>query len=191
MAEDEITPLPAPQEPAWGAIGADFPLWQAKEAMAQIEKRIATQTTTLGVYETRATTLLGWLSAEVIATVTATLSRLVSTAPGNLSAAAVVAMALSVLIPAATSAFLLTRVFTPKDWSAGGADIGWLVASDMTEPSELEVLQAFAQAGAVGVTTNDAALHAAFRSLTLGWRWFLAVPMSALVVSLFVLAAVR
>ncbi|GBQ24643.1 hypothetical protein AA0472_1490 [Acetobacter estunensis NRIC 0472] len=183
---EELTVVDADQETAWGAIGTEFPLWQAKEAMSQIEKRITAQTTTLGVYETRATTLLGWLSAEIIATATAAISSLLKAPSPVMDTGTTLILAASVLIPAMTSAFCLAKVFSSKDWSLGGVDIRWLMDADHADPSELEVLQEFAKKGLAGVSANHSILLSAYKWLTLGWKIFLVVPVSALIVSLFV-----
>ncbi|GBQ80766.1 hypothetical protein [Komagataeibacter xylinus] len=175
-------------EPNWGATGHDFRLWRAKEALAQVEKRLSSQTTTLSAYETRTSSLLGWLSAEALATVGAVISR-----TGGLDAShwetTKIWMLGSVgfILPMVISAIYLSRVFKKKVWTVVGADAEWLM-QDWDNPSEVECIESIVSVYLDGVQENETVLDYSMKKLQRGRAWFLLTPVlgaiwSAIVIS--------
>ncbi|MBN3866424.1 hypothetical protein [Gluconobacter kondonii] len=177
---------PQEVEPDYGAVDDTFPLWAAREAVSQIEKRYAAQNAALMAYEARATTLLGWLSAIVLAVLSASVSHMFAKPPLSPSTAKTLVLLLSVLFPAFFSGIFLLSVFRPKKWTSTVADIDWLTTDIPQNPSEFEILKEFAAIGRVRTLENDAELRITFGALTAGRRWFLAIPASASFVSLVI-----
>jgi len=178
-------------EPNYGVTGQDFPLWAAREAIAQIAKRLDFQTAALTGYEARATTLLGWLVAAVTAALTAAVPHLIKqdeTEPFRLHVGILLG---AISVPAFFAAIYLLAVFRPKRWFGTTADIDWLTTDIPDYPSELEIQKAFAITGRQNIIDNDVILEKTYASLTLGRRWFIAMPACAVIASFLLgLAAV-
>lgn len=176
LSEDEAEDT---EEPDWGKFGKDYRLWRVKEAMAQAEKRLASQATVLAAYETRATSMIGWLSAEVLATVGILVTHTFSDkAQSLLINMAWIFAGLGVIIPAILSACALVGVFRHKNWTIVGADAAWLM-KDGQDMSEVESLESLVEPYIEGIAENERLLLAAMAELQRGWKWFLATPIYA------------
>ncbi len=65
--QEDPAPAPAPGLIEVGETGATLRLWLAREAVRQGELRLAAQTANLGALEARATSLLAWSTAALLA----------------------------------------------------------------------------------------------------------------------------
>jgi len=63
----EPTPNAPPEETELGATGADLPLWRAREAIRHAEIRLSVQGSAAQSLEGRATSMLGWSVAGLLA----------------------------------------------------------------------------------------------------------------------------
>lgn len=164
-------------EPNWGATGQDFRLWRAKEALAQVEKRLSSQATTLAAYETRTSSLMGWLSAEALATIGAVVSRTSGMDAEHLASAVIWMIgSIGFIIPMVLSAFYLSNVFQKKIWTVVGADAEWLM-EDREYPSEVEYLEQIIEVYIAGIQDNENILDRAMDNLQAGRACFLLTPI--------------
>ncbi|WP_075632628.1 hypothetical protein [Novacetimonas hansenii] len=164
-------------EPNWGATGQDFRLWRVKEALAQVEKRLSSQATTLAAYETRTSSLMGWLSAEALATIGAVVSRTGGMDEKHLAPAVIwMVGSIGFIIPMALSAFYLSNVFRKKIWTVVGADAEWLM-TDREHSSEVECLEEIIEVYIAGIQDNENILDCGMDNLQTGRAWFLLTPV--------------
>ncbi|BAU38298.1 hypothetical protein APT_01216 [Acetobacter pasteurianus NBRC 101655] len=163
-----------------GVEGADFPLWKVKEALAQAEKRIASQLSQLNLIQARATSILGWISAEVLGTL-ALIGGNISKGLTSLEVLYWILFALSIIVPSAIATFYLCYVLPKMKWAFEGTDPTWLLVTVENNQSEYSTTQVMAEAKAKAVKSNDAILLDLVENLRLGWGWFLFTPIIAVV----------
>ncbi|MFT9385558.1 hypothetical protein [Acetobacter sp.] len=163
-------------EPDWGATDEKYRLWRARQAVEQAEKLLASEAATLSGHEARATTLLGWLSAEVLAAV-----GLVTTH----SACVWLIGTVLLTVPALVSGYYLAKVFRAKTWTVAGLSPSYFM-QDRTDPSELTTLEAIARVYAKETARNELILAETIRYVRWGWRWFLAIPVVGLAYALII-----
>ncbi|GBR10503.1 hypothetical protein [Acetobacter oeni] len=158
-------------DPHWGAAGADYRLWRTKEAISQAEKMLTSEASALSAHEARATSLIGWLSAEMLATAAAVAAHPCQTR---------LFCALGVILPGLICGWNLSRVFFEKKWSVAGIHPSWLLR-DYPEACELTMLEEIAKHYVQEIDRNEKILAATFRFLRMGWLSFLAIPLVAIV----------
>lgn len=169
-----------PQALNRGVQGRDFPLWKAREALAQAEKRIVSQLSQLNIIQARATSILGWISAEVLGTL-ALIGGNVSKGLTSLEALYWILFALSIIVPSGIATFYLCYALPRMQWAFEGTDPSWLLVTVENNQSEYSTTLVMAEAKAKAVKANDAILLDLVENLRLGWGWFLLTPVIAVV----------
>lgn len=153
-----------------GAAGAELRLCQAREALRHAELRLASQANTLQAFETRATSLLGWIVLIV--------STLAGGAIVALDAGRVWrALALGAgFLPAFFSAGFALRLLWPKNWHVTGYEPG-LVRAECE--NELDMIEWLCDGYAKGIVDNEAFLDTAGDRVRWAWWGLLATPIVA------------
>jgi hypothetical protein len=136
-----------------GAIGADLRYWRAKEALRHAELRMGVQAQATQNLEARATAILGWSVAGVLALGAAVVNG------SHPVAAGVVALDLF------GAAMLCIIAITTRDWAGPGYRPE--VVLDDRSNMELEILESLVDGYAVTIQRNSHAFHR-FRKL-LNW----------------------
>ncbi|MCJ8352725.1 hypothetical protein [Novacetimonas hansenii] len=164
MSEQADRPTP------YGARGEDYALWRAREAVAQAEKLLASQATTMAYHEGRATSLIGWVCADLLA---------VAAMLGSHPTWAWFVGSLGIIMPSVVSGYYLYRVYQPKKWSVAGIHPEWLM-QDWPEPTERTTLEAIARRYIDETQHNEEMLRRAFVAVRMAWIWFLLIPVIGL-----------
>ncbi|QBL93114.1 hypothetical protein KSAC_08730 [Komagataeibacter saccharivorans] len=163
----EQTDQPAP----YGARGEDYALWRAREAVAQAEKLLASQAATMAYHEGRATSLIGWVCADLLA---------VAGMLGSHPTWPWVVGSIGVVFPSLMSGYYLYRVYQPKEWSVTGIRPEWLMR-DWPQPTERTTLESIAGLYIGEVARNEQTLHRAYTVVRKAWIWFLRIPVIGLI----------
>ncbi|MFT8789021.1 hypothetical protein [Komagataeibacter saccharivorans] len=170
-------------DPALGASGPAYRLWKAKTAFAQAEKTLASQAETLSAYETRATSLLGWLSAELLAIV-GTVATHVSHGTLDMTWAL---GSIGFLIPAIISTSNLSIIYRYKAWTVVGSDLDWLMKG-WQGATEARALEELIQEYMAGMEENAQILGISQEALKRGWEWFILTPIIGLLTAIVVIS---
>lgn len=177
LSEDAPDPYPD-----CGARGPAYRLWRAKEAMAQAEKRLSSQKDQLALYQGRATSVLGWISAEALGTAAMVASHITPQSTVR-SDWCWIGGGLGVFIPAVIAAWHLTGAFPARAWSFSGISATWLL-TDHGDQSEMTMVEEMAREHADGVADNDKVLSFVWSRLRKGWGWFLATPIIGIITAI-------
>lgn len=157
-----------------GAADGALRLWAAKEAVRQAELRLAAQTANLAAMETRAMTMLGWISAMALAVAGAAVTR-----PTVILLYTGVVIIAALIISAGNCIWALW----PRSWHSAGIDPEWVVkegaASD--SPTEWTIMEAMADSYATGIRRNDERLEAFGSRLRWAWAALMGVPSIAVI----------
>jgi len=164
------TDLIEQQEIEVGAADGAFRYWLAKEAVRQAELRLAAQALSLQALETRATTMLGWISAMslAIAGVMATKSGLALLVPGIILA-----------VPLLVAGWLCVAALWPREWNSAGHDPRWVMGESAGEPVavELTVLEAMASSHGDGIEANRRRLRWMGNRVRVSWIALACMPV--------------
>ncbi|WP_137178788.1 hypothetical protein [Roseomonas sp. AR75] len=139
-------------------------LVRAKEALRQVEQRLAAQATTLATLETRATSLVGWALAGLVAGGAA----LVTPAVPTVLAYAAAGLIAALLASAVTAALAIA----PRDWGVQG-HLPRDVIGDFDE-SEAKFLEWLAEGLGKAAEDNRQRITDAARRLQISLLWFIA-----------------
>ena len=165
MSEQVDQPAP------YGARGEDYALWRAREAVAQAEKLLASQAATMAYHEGRATSLIGWVCADLLA---------VAAMLGSHPTWPWIIGSVGVILPALVSGHYLRLVFQPKTWSVTGMRPEWLM-QDWPEPTERTTLEGIANHYIGEIERNEQTLHRTYVVVRRAWVWFLCIPIVGLI----------
>ncbi|WP_282758365.1 hypothetical protein [Komagataeibacter saccharivorans] len=164
MSEQADQPTP------YGARGEDYALWRAREAVAQAEKLLASQGASMAYHEGRATSLIGWVCADLLA---------VAGMLGSHPTWPWIVGSLGVVCPSVVSGYYLYQVYQPKKWSVTGIHPEWLM-QDWPQPTERTTLEGIANRYIGEVERNEQTLKRTFSIVRMAWIWFLLIPVLGL-----------
>jgi hypothetical protein len=150
-----------------GANGDELRYWQAKEAVQNAELRLGSQAATLQAFESRATSILGWLVA-VLTTITGAAA--VTLNGGHAIRAAALCAA---FIPATIAIFAAAGVVWPKAWSVPGYEPA-IVMSECE--NELQQIESFAHGYSAGIGENAHFLVGAGERVRRAWWGLMLTP---------------
>jgi len=161
-----------------GASDGGFLLWRARQVIEQAERRLESQFKIWEAYERRATTFLGWLSAEIVAVVGGLLT-LLSSGPVSKHSIPLIAAAVGLVSASAISSWQFAKVFREKQMTTPGLDPDALAKVADTS-SELFTLEWMATPYIEGAAHNLTELDRSYQAIRSGARWFFAAPFAAL-----------
>jgi len=152
-----------------GAADGTFRYWLAKEAVRQAELRLAAQALSLQALETRATTMLGWISAMslAIAGFIATKNGFAFLVPGMI-----------VAVPLLVAGWLCVAALWPGEWNISGHDPRWVTGESVGDPVavELTVLEAMASSYGDGIEANGRRLRQFGHRVRISWLALACMP---------------
>ncbi len=157
----ETTPL----EIELGASGADFRHWLAAEAKRQGEIRLNAQAANIASMEARATSILSWAVATLVA-----LATLASQGHGR-AAAALAGICLMITAISCIAALM------PGHWHPPGYDSATLSSFGLM--TELEMNEKISFGYEAGILANDARSRRFAACLRCAWFWFVLAPVMA------------
>jgi len=149
-----------------GVAGDEMRLWLATEAKRQGEARLIAQAASISALEMRATAILAWSVASVLA-----LSAAAS--QGHLTTVALAAGPLLLL-----SALMCVAGLWPQDWHPPGYDFGSL--QSMSAASELQLVEQIAAGYEAGIRANDMRTVRFGWLLRFAWLCFLIAPLAGI-----------
>jgi hypothetical protein len=150
-----------------GQAGPEFRNWLAAEARRQGELHLTAQAANISAMETRATAILAWSVAVLIA---------LATLASQHRAVPAAALAGICLFMAAASCVLALQ---PGDWHTPG----YMFASlqQMGHQTEMQMNEAVASGYETGIQINDGRLSRFAGLLRSAWTWFSLSPVAALI----------
>lgn len=157
-----------PPEIEVGAQAEDLRYWLAKEAVRQGEVRLSAQAQNIAAMESRATSILAWSTATMVALGAAA-------SQGHLRP---IAMLAGALLLAASIACI--GALWPAAWHPPGHDFAALAKMRTQAPdkTELEVLELIAVSYEDGIAANDRRAGRFAWWLRAAWILFLAAPIA-------------
>ncbi|WP_025320595.1 hypothetical protein [Granulibacter bethesdensis] len=166
-----------------GETGDTFRLWCARQAVQHGADILNGQADTLRSQDAKATSMLGWSSTLLLATMGAVLFH-----PAHIY----FLPAAGAAIPFALSAYLSWRALRPGDWNSAGIPPEWLLdLKNFLNQNELTGLESIAESYNTHISANSARLKKTGATLKLAWTAFFIGPCAALsiaVISVLVLA---
>lgn len=157
-------------------------LWRFQEALRQAEKCVTAQQTQLAWVQGRATTTLGWISAELLGAL-ALVGANMSKGLHNSETLYWLVFGVSVLIPASISTLYLIKVLPLMEWNFEGLKPEGILFTKGIETQE-EMLHSMVLGLENARQENDATIRKMVRSLRIGWIWFLVIPPIAILSAL-------
>ncbi|WP_025319178.1 hypothetical protein [Granulibacter bethesdensis] len=166
-----------------GEAGDTFRLWCARQAVQHGADILNGQADTLRSQDAKATSMLGWSSTLLLATMGAVLFH-----PARIY----FLPAAGACIPFALSAYLAWLGLRPDDWNSEGVSPEWFLdLKNFPQENELTVLESIAETYQKLISANSARLKKTGGMLKLAWTAFFIGPCATIaigVISLWVLA---